>query len=67
MQSTRATKGRVTGIYRLTTAMKTKRYEIPNINRDDWHVPNRPVSFLCLLRQVSSIVVTQSWDHAGAI
>jgi hypothetical protein len=57
MESKRATKETGTGIYRIATAMRAKTHEITNINFvSDWHLPNRSVSTLWLLRQVSSVL-----------
>jgi hypothetical protein len=64
MKSKRATKERSARIWHLTTAMKTNTHDILNMSRGDEHAPNRSVSFLCLLRQVSSVLSPNRGNEA---
>jgi hypothetical protein len=44
--------------------MKSTSHEVPNINWGDWYVPNRSVSLLWLLRQVSSVLSRNRGNQA---
>jgi hypothetical protein len=57
VESKRATKETGACIYCVATVMKANTHEIPisNLARRQAHAA-RPVSFLCLLRQVSSVL-----------